>query len=85
MVMLVNANIKFVGVTNDIIEDAITKGLAKTQTEVLRLALFELKNKYNLASEDEPSAEERLILNKFLSSLKKEDYKTEEELWLALK
>ncbi len=80
----VNVNVKFVGLTDEIIQDAIRKGLAKTRTEVLRLGLFELKNKYGLL-EEEPSIEEQKLLAKFLSSLKKSDYSTEKELWAALK
>lgn len=77
-------NVQFAGLTEAIIEDAIRNGLAKTKTEVLRLGLFELKNKYHLA-EGEPTVEERKLLAKFLNSLKKGDYATEKELWTALK
>lgn len=79
-----HANVRFTGLTDEIIEDAIDKGLAKTRMEVLRLALFELKNKYGLA-EDEPTEEERRLLAEFLSKLKGSDYATEAELWAALK
>ena len=79
-----NVNVKFVGITDEIITDAIRRGLAKTRTEVLRLGLFELKNKYHLA-EDELNPEEKKHLAKFLTSLKESDYATEEELWAALK
>lgn len=79
-----NVNVNFTGLTDEIIEDAIIKGLAKTKTEVLRLGLFELKNKYGLA-EGEPTEEERKLLAKFLSSLKESDYASEKELWESLK
>lgn len=79
-----HANVKFTGLTDEIIEDAIAKGLAKTRSEVLRLGLFELKNKYGLA-QGEPTDEERRLLAVFLASLKKSDYAGERELWAALK
>lgn len=79
-----NLNVQFAGLTEEIIEDAIRNGLAKTKTEVLRLGLFELKNKYHLA-EGGPTTEERKTLAKFLTSMKKSDYATEKELWAALK
>lgn len=79
-----NVNVKFEGVTDEIIQDAIRKGLAKTRTEVLRLGLYELKNKYNLA-EDKPTEEEKKQLSAFLKELKKSDYGSEKELWAALK
>ncbi|MFH0713468.1 MAG: hypothetical protein V1722_02705 [Candidatus Micrarchaeota archaeon] len=79
-----NVNVNFTGVVDEIIEDAIRQGLAKTKTEVLRLGLFELKNKYHLA-EGEPTEEERKMLAKFLTSTKESDYGTEEDLWKALK
>ncbi len=78
-----NINVKFTGITDNIIEDAIRRGLANSKTEVLRLALFELKNKYALA-EGEPTIEEKKLLAKFLTSLKASDYRTEKELWQAL-
>ncbi|MBI5635462.1 hypothetical protein HY993_00690 [Candidatus Micrarchaeota archaeon] len=79
-----NVNVHFAGLTDEIIQDAIRKGLANTKTEVLRLGLFELKNKYDLA-QGEPTQEEKKLLASFLSSLKKSDFKTEKELWAALK
>lgn len=79
-----HANVRFTGLTNEIIEDALSKGLAKTRSEVLRLGLFELKNKYGLA-EGEPTEEERKLLSKFLSALKESDYASEKDLWDALR
>lgn len=80
-------NVRFEGVMDRIIEDAIRKGLAKTKTEVLRLGLFELKNKYHLA-EDEPTEEQRKALSKFLLRIKEDksgNYGSEKELWDALR
>ena len=79
-----HANVQFTGLTDEIIEDAIRKGLAKTNVEVLRLGLFELKNKYGLV-EGEPTEKERKMLAKFLSSLKESDYGAEKDLWNALR
>jgi len=81
-----NVNVNFTGITDEIIQDAIRKGLAKTKTEVLRLGLFELKSKYHLAEEEKELTEEELkIIGKFISSQKRKDYATEKELWAALK
>lgn len=79
-----NVNVRFEGITDQIIEDAIRKGLAKTRTEVLRMGLFELKNKYHLL-EDEPTPEERQLLTRFLNDLKPSDFGTEKDLWDALR
>lgn len=79
-----HANVKFTGLTNETIDDALSKGLAKTRSEVLRLGLFELKNKYGLA-EGEPTEEERTMLAKFLTALKESDYASEKELWDSLR
>ncbi len=73
-----NVNVKFEGVTDAIIQDAIKKGLAKTRTEVLRLGLFELKNKYHLA-EEEPTAGEKKHLAEFLHALRQNDFGSEKE------
>ena len=80
-------NVHFEGIMDRIVEDAIRKGLAKTKTEVLRLGLFELKNKYQLA-EDEPSEKQRKALSKFLLKLKEDkegNHGSEKELWDALR
>ncbi len=79
-----NVNVKFTGIVDEIIQDAIRQGLAKTKTEVLRLGLFELKNKYHLG-EGEPTEEEKKMLAKFLTSVNESDYGTERDLWKALK
>ena len=79
-----NVNVNFTGIVDDIIEDAIRQGLAKTKTEVLRLGLFELKNKYHLA-EGEPTKEELELLSEFLKTSKPSDYLTEAEFRKALK
>ncbi len=79
-----NVNIRFTGIVDDIIEDAIRQGLAKTKTEVLRLGLFELKNKYHLA-EGEPTEKELKLLAEFIKSSKPSDFGTEADLRKALK
>ncbi|MBI5226121.1 hypothetical protein HY994_02670 [Candidatus Micrarchaeota archaeon] len=69
-----------------IVDDAIQKGLAKTKTEVLRMGLMELKNKYRLA-EDDLTDEQRDQLKKFLLKIKEDkegNHGTEEDLWKAL-
>ena len=48
-----NVNVKLTGILDEIMEDAIKKGLAKTKVEVLRLGLIELKYKYKLADKEE--------------------------------
>ncbi len=79
-----NVNVNFTGIVDEIMEDAIRQGLAKTKTEVLRLGLFELKNKYHLA-EGEPTQEELKLLAEFLKELKPSDYISEAEFRKALK
>lgn len=79
-----NLNVNFTGVTEEIINAAIRKGIAKTKTEVLRLALFEFKNQYNLL-DDEITNEEKKILAKFIKSAKPEDFGTEQDLIDLLK
>ncbi len=79
-------NVHFVGIMDRIIDDAIKKGLAKTKTEVLRMGLMELKNKYHLA-DDDLTDEQRGQLRNFLLKLKEDkkgNYGTEEDLWKAL-
>ena len=80
-----NLNVNFTGTTDDIMNDAIRRGIAKTKTEVLRIALYELKNKYNLLQNDEMTTEEKAILAKFIKSAKPEDYGTEQDLINLLK
>lgn len=88
---MVHLNVHFEGIMDRIIDDAIKKGLAKTKTEVLRMGLFELKNKYHLVEDDEDwewTKEELKQLKKVLLKLKEDkesNYGTEEELWKALK
>ncbi len=79
-----NVNVNFTGIVDEIINDAIRQGLAKTKTEVLRLGLFELKNKYHLA-EGEPTAEELKLLADFIKRSKPSDFGTEADLRKALK
>lgn len=84
---MVHLNVHFEGILDRIIDDAIKKGLAKTKTEVLRMALLELKNKYDLA-DDDLTKEQRLQLSKFLLKLKEDKEAThgsEEDLWKALR
>jgi len=40
--------IKFEGIMNKILEQAVSAGLAKTKSEALRLGVLELNNKYSL-------------------------------------
>ncbi len=79
-----NVNVNFTGIVDEIIEDAIRQGLAKTKTEVLRLGLFELKNKYDLA-QGAPTEAELKLLAEFLKSTKPSDYISEAEFRKALK
>ena len=44
------ATVKLEGFVDDILEEAVKKGLAKTKTEALRLGVLELNNKYGLLS-----------------------------------
>jgi|GEM_PF-2438506 len=84
---MVHLNVRFEGILNRIIDDAIRKGLAKTKTEVLRMGLMELKNKYRLA-EDDLTDGQREELRKFLLKLKEDKEAThgsEEDLWKALR
>ena len=55
-----NMNVKIVGVPEQIIDNAIKAGIAKTKTAVLMLGVLELANKYDLLEkwEDEKDAEE---------------------------
>ncbi len=79
-------NVRFEGIMDRIIDDAIKKGLAKTKTEVLRMGLMELKNKYHLA-EDDLTDEQRQQLIAFLLKLKEDkegNHGSEEDLWKAL-
>lgn len=39
-------NVRFVGMVEQIIDEAIRRGYAATKTEVLRLGVLELNNKY---------------------------------------
>ena len=43
-----HVTVKFRGVIEDILENAVERGIAKTKTEALRLGVLELANKYNL-------------------------------------
>ncbi|MBI5159590.1 hypothetical protein HY992_05720 [Candidatus Micrarchaeota archaeon] len=49
-----NMNVKFTGVMEKIIAEAIKQGLVKTKTEALRLGLLTLNEKYTLM-ETKPS------------------------------
>ncbi|MCC7552259.1 hypothetical protein KO317_01170 [Candidatus Micrarchaeota archaeon] len=44
--------VNFEGYIEDIIENAIQKGLAKTKTEALRLGVLELNDRYGLLKND---------------------------------
>lgn len=52
-----NVNIKFHGVVEQILEEAIRRGYASTKTDALRLGVFELNNKYNLLDKIEDDAD----------------------------
>ena len=81
-----NINVNFTGITDDIMEAAIRKGLAKTKTEVLRLALFELKSQYNLLDDyQDLSTKEKEVLAQIIDANKTKGYKNGDQLWAALK
>ena len=56
-----HTTIKFTGVLEQILEEAVDEGIAKTKTQALRLAVLELNNKYHLL---EKSREDELALRK---------------------
>lgn len=43
-----NSVVKFSGVMEQILKEAVDEGLAKTKTEALRLSVLSLNDKYNL-------------------------------------
>ena len=43
-----NVNVRFSGAVEKIIDEAVKKGYAATKTEVLRLGVFELNNRFHL-------------------------------------
>jgi hypothetical protein len=43
-----HTTVKFTGVIEKILEEAVDEGIAKTKTEALRLAVLELNNRYGL-------------------------------------
>ena len=51
-----HVTVKFKGVIEDILENAVEEGIAKTKTEALRLGVLELANKYNLLESDKGMA-----------------------------
>jgi Arc/MetJ-type ribon-helix-helix transcriptional regulator len=48
-----NLNVRFSGVVEKILEQAVKEGYAATKTEALRMGVFELNNKYNLLEDIE--------------------------------
>ena len=50
-----NVNIKFTGVVEKILDEAVRSGLTSTKTEALRLGVLELENKYKLLESIEDS------------------------------
>ena len=81
-----NVNVKFSGAVEKIIDEAISKGYASTKTEVLRLGLFELNNRYKLLEEMEDAediARADAIMERVVSG--KEKLYSEKEILKKLK
>lgn len=75
-----NMNVKFVGIPDQIMSCAIRAGIAKTNTDVLMLGLFELDNKYKLLErfEDEQDAKEADKIMAEIKSGKRKVYSEKE-------
>lgn len=52
-----NVNVRFSGVVEQILEEAVRQGYASTKTEALRLGAFELNNRYALLEKMEDEAD----------------------------
>ena len=52
-----NVNIRFHGIVEQILDEAVKQGYASTKTEALRLGAFELNNRYGLLDTLEDEAD----------------------------
>lgn len=80
-----NVNIKFQGMAEKIVEEAIRQGYASTKTEALRLGVLELNNHYKLLEKLEDEEDIRRadeIVERIESG--KEKLHSEKEIWKAL-
>ena len=56
-----NVNVRIEGMLDQILDQAIKEGLAKSKTEALRLGIVELNNKYNLLEQAKEEEYARMI------------------------
>lgn len=56
-----HATIRFTGVIEKILDEAVHEGIAKTKTEALRMAVLQLNDRYNLL---EKSQHEQQVVRK---------------------
>ena len=63
--------IKFTGIIEQILEEAVEEGLAKTKTEALRLAVLELNNRYDLLRMDDLAVKKMQRIDREISKGKR--------------
>ncbi len=66
-----HATIKFEGLVEKILEEAVKEGLAKTKSEALRLGVIELNNRYHLLESLQERIEEEEDIDYIRSERKK--------------
>lgn len=56
-----NVNIRITGLLDEILEEAVREGLAKTKSEALRLGVLELNRRYRLLEHEEMAEDIKAI------------------------
>lgn len=81
------STLKFEGLIDRILSEAVRQGLAKTKAEALRLGVIELNNKYELIQNEREEAEDSEYIRRArtLIASGKLKLRTEKELAKALR